>query len=442
MPMEWQALFNTGRFPDRPARPDPGRNPFQIDQDRIVFSRPFRRLQQKTQVHTMIGNAHVRNRLVHTLEVASIGRSIGFGVGAQLRPALAAAGHTPDDLGYLVQAVCLAHDIGNPPFGHAGEEVIAHVMAEWLEGPGAKSGLELDADLAAFDGNAQGFRILTRSDGYRERGGLKLTFASLGAFIKYPWCAADARAARGGRPGAKFNHFATEATGFATVLRECGLGGALPRHPAVWLMEAADDITYGLADFEDAVELGIVPMERYIRMVGPLAEVTRAALDAEEGEAQQIALLRSKAAGRLIGAVVTAFCERQAAFLAGEKPPGKGLTELLPPDLAEPFAALAKANSDTLYLHPRKVQFEIGARDVLEKTLGVFLEACLAFVQAEGDESRLSLRAKQALVLMQDYRPRAGKDFPPSEILRCAIDFVAGMTDDYAANLAARLRGL
>ncbi len=438
--MEWSALFNTGRFPDRPARPDPGRNPFQIDQDRIIFSRPFRRLQQKTQVHTMIGNAHVRNRLVHTLEVASIGRSIGFGVGARLRDALEAAGHTPDDLGYLVQAVCLAHDIGNPPFGHAGEEVIAQFMADWLKGPGAASGLALDEDFAFFDGNAQGFRILTRSDGYRERGGLKLTFASLGAFIKYPWAATDPRANKRGRPGEKFNHFATEADGFATVLRECGLSGALPRHPAVWLMEAADDITYGLADLEDAVELGIVPMQRYIELVGPLASVTNAQLDAEDSEPQKIALLRSKAAGRLIDAVIEAFCAWQAAFLAGGQPPGKGLTNLISAEVAEPFAALSKANSDTLYLHPRKVQFEIGARDVLEKTLGVFLDACLAFVQAEGNEERLPLRAKQALVLMQDYRPRPG--FPPSETLRCAIDFVAGMTDDYAANLAARLRGL
>ena len=438
--MHWGALFNTGRFPDRPARDDPGRNPFQIDQDRIVFSRPFRRLQQKTQVHSMTGNAHVRNRLVHTLEVASIGRSIGFGVGAALRNELAEAGRTPDDLGYLVQAVCLAHDIGNPPYGHAGEEVIAHFMAEWLRGPGARSGLDLHEDLCFFDGNAQGFRILTRADGYRERGGLKLTFASLGAFIKYPWAAADRRATRGGVPGVKFNHFATEAEGFATVSRECGLSGTLPRHPAVWLMEAADDITYGLADIEDAVELGIVSFERYAALVTPLTELTAARIAEEDGEQQRIALLRSAAAGRLIGATVAAFREWQSTLLAGGTLPGKGLTDLLPPGLAEPFKALAQANSDTLYMHPRKVQFEIGARDVLEKTLGVFLDASLAFVEAGGEEERLPLRARQALVLMQDYRPRPG--FSANDTLRCAIDFVAGMTDDYAAVLAARLRGL
>ncbi|WP_241749464.1 dGTP triphosphohydrolase [Teichococcus aerophilus] len=439
MPMEWGALFNTGRFPDRPARDDPDRNPFQIDQDRIVFSRPFRRLQEKTQVHPMIGNAHVRNRLVHTLEVASIGRSIGFGVGAALRTDLANAGRTPDDLGYLVQAACLAHDIGNPPFGHAGEAAIAAFMETWLPEARRTTGLELDEDLRFFDGNAQGFRILTRSDGYRERGGLKLTFASLGAFIKYPWGATDPRAEKHGVPGAKFNRFETERAGFETVRAECGLEGPLPRHPAVWLMEAADDITYGLADLEDAVELEIVPYADYEALVKPLTGLADQRIADEDGVPQKLALLRSAAAGRMIGATRDAFLAHAGPLLRGELPRGS-LVDLCVPELAEPFRALSRANAEKLYLHPRKVQFEIGARDVLEKTLGVFLEACVAFVQAKGEMTRLPLRARQALSLMQDYHPRAG--FSASETVRCAVDFVAGMTDNYAANLAARLRGL
>ncbi|MFC3123984.1 dGTP triphosphohydrolase [Pseudoroseomonas globiformis] len=436
--MDWTALFNTGRFPDSPARINPTRNPFQIDQDRIVFSRPFRRLQQKTQVHPMVTNAHVRNRLLHTLEVASIGRSIGFAVGSELRSELASAGRTPDDLGYLVQATCLAHDIGNPPFGHAGEEVIAGFMAEWLEKDGAASGFPLDEDLRFFDGNAQGFRILTRADGYRERGGLKLTQACLGAFIKYPWGGADPRASKHGRPGVKFNHFATEAGAFAAVRTACGLSGPLPRHPAVWLMEAADDITYSLADLEDAVELRITPYSQYEELLLPLAGITRDRVAEEDNVPQKLALLRSRAAGRMIGAATLAFCEHHEAILAGRMARG-GLIELAEPALREPFQALQRTNRDTLYLHPSKAEFEIGARDVLEKTLAVFLEACLAFAQGQGLD-RMALRPRQALSLMQDYHPKEG--FSPSETLRCAIDFVAGMTDHYAANLAARLRGL
>jgi dGTPase len=448
--MDWGTLFETGRFntgrpgfgraadnPER-ARQAANRNEFQVDQDRIVFSRPFRRLQQKTQVHPLVANPHVRNRLLHTLEVASIGRSIGFSVGTELREVLAAAGHTPDDLGYLVQAVCLAHDIGNPPFGHAGEEVIAHFMAEWLDhGPGRDRGL--DADLRFFDGNAQGFRILTRADGYRERGGLGLTLASLGAFLKYPWDALDPRAAKGGRAGVKFNHFATERAAFDAVRAACGLAGTLPRHPAVWLMEAADDITYSLADLEDGVELSIVSYREYEALVAPIGGVTQADIAREDAVPQKLALLRSRAAGRLIGGTTAAFCRHHARFLAGDVPLAEGLVGLCEPELAEGFARLRNANRDLLYTHPSKAEFEIGARDVLEKALGVFLEASLAFADRQ-DAAALPMRLRQALVLMQDYQPRPG--FSASETLRCAIDFVAGMTDHYAATLARRLRGL
>lgn len=437
--MRWSRLFETRRFTEPSARVAANRNAFQIDQDRIVFSRPFRRLQQKTQVHPLPFNAHVRNRLLHTLEVASVGRSLGFTVGTDCAAELAGSGHTADDLGYLVQAVCLAHDIGNPPFGHAGEEVIAGFMGQWLQGPGA-AGLELDADLRFFDGNAQGFRILTRADGYRERGGLKLTLASLGAFLKYPWDATDPRAERRGRPGVKFNHFATERAAFGEVLAGCGLDGPHPRHPAVWLMEAADDITYGLADLEDAVELDMVPYRDYEALVAPLAQADRARLAGEDTEVQKVALLRSKAIGRMIGAVAVAFDRHREPILEGRMAPGQSLIGLCAPDLLEPFDAIRRTNRDTLYFHPRKAEFEIGARDVLEKTLSVFLEACLAFVQAGGDVERVSGPARQALSLMRDYHPK--RDYSPSETIRCAVDFVAGMTDNYAAYLAARLRGL
>ncbi|MDT8262711.1 dNTP triphosphohydrolase, partial [Roseomonas sp. DSM 102946] len=171
--MHWITLLDTRRLGPGsmsqeelfPGDDEPGGNPFQTDGDRIVFSRPFRRLQQKTQAHPLPFNAHVRNRLVHTLEVAAVGRSLGYAVGVRLGEELRATGRSADDLGYLVHAICLAHDIGNPPFGHAGEEVIAAWMSRWLREVGEGSGLELDPDLAYFDGNAQGFRVLTRADG-------------------------------------------------------------------------------------------------------------------------------------------------------------------------------------------------------------------------------------------------------------------------------------
>jgi dGTPase len=436
--MDWARLFRDNRFAGGARRLGDHRNAFQIDQDRIVFSRPFRRLQKKTQVHPLPTNAHVRNRLVHTLEVASVGRSLGFAAGTALREAGVAFGRTPDDLGYLVQATCLAHDIGNPPFGHAGEAVIAEWMAAFLARPEVAA-LGLDPDLGRFDGNAQGFRILTRADGYRQRGGMRLTFATLAAFLKYPWDAADPRAARGGQPGVKFGHFATEADAFAAVREEAGLAGANPRHPAVWLMEAADDIVYSLADLEDAVELGMIGYAEYRDLVAPCCAGTRS-LDAEETVPQRIAYLRARAIGTLIEACKDAFLAQRAAILAGAVAQRTGLLDLCDGPHAAALAAIKAHNARVIYFHPRKIEFEIGAQDVLGKALDVVVPACLAYVRAGCDREALTHRQRQILSLMQDYEPRA--DFAASENIRCAIDFVAGMTDDYASYLAARLRGL
>jgi dGTPase len=299
----------------------------------------------------------------------------------------------------------------------------------------------LDLDLAHFDGNAQGFRILTRADGYRQRGGMKLTQATLGAFLKYPWDAADPRAARGGRPGVKFGFFATEAAAFAEVREAVGLTGANPRHPAVWLMEAADDIVYSLADLEDAVELDMVPFDTYRRLVSEIPDSVRS-LDFEETAPQKIAYLRAKAIGKLIEASADAFAANLDAILAGAIPAGRGLVEMFGAAHARPGEALAEIrgfNRRTIYFHPRKVEFEIAATDVLGKALEVFVPACLAFARAGGREG-MRHRDRQVISLMQDYEPRA--DFSVSENIRCAIDFVSGMTDDYASYLAARLRGL
>ncbi|MGG5817198.1 dGTP triphosphohydrolase [Falsiroseomonas sp. HW251] len=435
--MDWGSLFLDRRYFEAERRDRPHRSHFQIDQDRIVFSRPFRRLQKKTQVHPLPSNAHVRNRLVHTLEVASVGRSLGDIVGGRIAEDLAAAGRTSQELGFLVHATCLAHDIGNPPFGHAGEEVIAAWMARFLA---AHPDLGLDPDLAHFDGNAQGFRILTRADGYRQRGGMRLTMATLAAFLKYPWDAADPRAGRGGRPGVKFGHFATERDAFGEVVAAAGLSGPNPRHPAVWLMEAADDIVYSLADLEDAVELGMVPYGTYRDLVAAIPDHVRG-LDVEETDPQRIAYLRAAATGRLLEACADAFVANREAILDGRMPSAASLIGAFGDRDAragEALAAIRRFNRTTIYFHPRKVEFEIAAGDVIGKALDVFVPACLAFARA-GFEG-IAHRDRQVVSLMQDYRPR--EDFSLSENLRCAVDFVAGMTDDYASWLAARLRGL
>jgi dGTPase len=256
-PMDWQKLLSSERLGHNRGTPPPtsSRSPFEADIDRITFSSAFRRLGRKTQVHPLAANDNVHTRLTHSLEVAQVGRTLGKKLGLEL---LSSNRLTPDvspnDLAAVVQAACLAHDIGNPPFGHAGEAAISH----WFEAEGPKLFGRLSKqhkrDLVCFDGNAQGFRVLTQISNHLFTGGLQLTYATLGAFLKYPW---DSRA-----PSEKFSVFLTEANILEAIAKELGLAKlrdhAWSRHPLAYLVEAADDICYGVLDLEDAVELRIL----------------------------------------------------------------------------------------------------------------------------------------------------------------------------------------
>jgi dGTPase len=190
MTMEWHRLLSAKRFHDgTPRTAEDGRSEFQKDYDRIIFSRAFRRLQGKTQVHPMPENDHVHTRLTHSLEVACVGRSLGVRAGMRLaHDRKLPDWMRPHDVGSILQAACLAHDIGNPPFGHAGEDAIR----EWFKtNDGYLSNIdERDRlDFVNFEGNAQGLRVITQLEGHLFEGGLRPTFATLGCFVKYPWSA-------------------------------------------------------------------------------------------------------------------------------------------------------------------------------------------------------------------------------------------------------------
>ena len=419
-------LFSRVRFGETAPRDEPHRDAFQRDQDRITFARPFRRLQAKTQVHPLPHDSHVRNRLVHTLEVASVGRSLGVSAGALIEDRLEAAGVTPQEVGAVVRSSCMIHDIGNPTFGHAGEEALATRLA------GLSAGLaDAPPDLAHFDGNAQGFRIVTKIDMHRMRRGFRLTYATLGAMLKYPWGALDGRA----RGGTKFCVFETEHDAFADVVRHLyGVEdpAAAPRHPATWLMEAADDIAYTLADLEDAVDLGIVPAAEFIEIVGPIA--------GRPGGG--VASLRGLAIGRLIDAAAAIFAARFGEIMSGAPYRGGALLDDLASHEASVGAAFEEAqrvNRSRVYVHDRKVGFELAADEIIGTVLDLAFAAALEF-DATRDAERLSRRNRQALTIFGDYRPEP--DWPRHEILRSAVDAVAGMTDPYATFVAARLRGI
>ena len=190
MTMNWHQLLCAERLGHRPVKDEEGRSPFHSDHDKIIFSGAFRRLARKTQVHPLATNDHIHNRMTHSLEVACVGRTLGIRVGAALKAAGDLPAHiVPTDIGDIVQASCLAHDIGNPPFGHTGEEAIRN----WFQKEGA---FYLDTltpaeqtDIRVFEGNAQGLRVLTTSEYYQYQEGMRLTYATLASSIKYPWCA-------------------------------------------------------------------------------------------------------------------------------------------------------------------------------------------------------------------------------------------------------------
>jgi dGTPase len=191
--MDWHELLSDSRLQRPDAESQEGRSRFQQDLDRIVFSSAFRRLAHKTQVHPLAENDHIHTRLTHSIEVASVGRSLGTLVGTHVAKSLNDPAISPDMFRYIVQAACLAHDIGNPPFGHSGEQTISEWFARYFATPESRRfGLDpkQQNDFIHFDGNAQGFRVLTQLENWKWNGGLQLTYAVLGAFTKYPNSAA------------------------------------------------------------------------------------------------------------------------------------------------------------------------------------------------------------------------------------------------------------
>ena len=325
--MDWRRLLSANRMAgDAPDPVDPARSPFQKDFDRIVFCSAFRRLQDKTQAHPKPGNDYVRTRLTHSLEVASVGRSLGAGVGQviagrrRLPEGLGAA-----EFGHIVSAACLAHDIGNPPFGHRGEDLIRGWFA------GSRRGQAIIAlltggqreDLLRFEGNAQGFRILTRLQNWRDNGGLRLTAATLGAFGKYPRLSDSAGDATGLDAGAKkFGVMQAEASIFRRLADELGLEqvaeGRWLRHPLAFLVEAADDICYSIVDLEDGFKLGKLGFADTEALLAAVAGPTRRYGEIDE-EPRRIAYLRAKAIGRLIEQVIEVFLADEPGLLDGRR---------------------------------------------------------------------------------------------------------------------------
>lgn len=452
-PMRWDHLLSEARLgDDRPLRPRlPTRSPFMVDYDRIVFSSPFRRLQDKTQVHPLPQSDYVRRRLTHSLEVSSIGRSLGIEIGYFLKDQGLLPGHIPpEDLGFIVAAACLAHDIGNPPFGHAGEEAIGGWFAE-AAAPAHPLATALaegltDAELGDFlhfEGNAQGFRIVVRRQMYQEAGGLRLTLATLGAGLKYPCLqASPARNGYGGKSAKKFGAFQAEAARLAEVAEGCGMiargGGLYARHPLSFLMEAADDIAYAVVDLEDGLKLHYLPAQEVetalLALAGGKVDLARAGNDPY----RRIELLRAVAIGKLVEECARVFRDRHEAILAG------GFDDALVAhttlaeahDYATRTLAVPKIFRSDAVTRAEIKGFN-AVRDLLDRFAGAAIRA-----HGAGGASALDARHWR---LVPDLPPLT-KGRPPAgtrlyDTLLCVTDFVSGMTDGYALKLHRELSG-
>lgn len=434
--MEWGQLLSARRLGQARAEPvTPARSPFQKDWDRLVFSSAFRRLQDKTQVHSLAQSDYVRTRLTHSLEVSSVGRSLGAMAGEVLvrryfqKNAQGAlrenAGISAAEFGHIVAAACLAHDIGNPPFGHFGESVIRDWFADAAGGAKLMAKLKpaQRADFLHFDGNAQGFRIVTRLQNWRRGGGLQLTLATLGAFSKYPNAALSAKAA------GKFGFFQAEATLFAQVAKSLGLAAqkgraqAWLRHPLAYLVEAADDICYRIVDWEDGYKLGRISFREAEAALRALLAAPPARYRELEDQPRKIGYLRAKAIGGLIEQTVDVFLAHEKAIRAGRF---SGDLLARTPSRAV-LAEIEATTQKRIFISAERRHTEAEGAKILRALLSAAAECYCA-----GRSAKLSPAARSLRALLPEA-PKPGES-RYARLLK-AVDFVSGMTDSYALAL-------
>jgi dGTPase len=449
--VEWDRLLSATRLCREREKliSRPGRSEFESDVGRISFSGAFRRLARKTQVHPLAPNDHVHTRLTHTLEVAYVGRALGKELGNQIANDLP-SGVTPDDLGTIVQAACLAHDLGNPPFGHAGEVAMAH----WFEFKGRSiiKGLSDGdkSDIMGVEGNAQGFRIVAQTENHLFKGGLHLTYATLGAFHKYPWTNRN-------KDSLKFGSFRSEEAILDRIGEKLGLVENSThrwcRHPLAHLVEAADDICYSIIDLEDAVELRILSFDEVADFfLGAFDEKEQARIRKSlmPGDSHRINLarLRSFVFDKAISGAIEAYRRGYDEIMMGRFDENVfNLLDPIDPRVKLVFGAKSLGRKK-VYVDTKKVEMEIGCYSTFDSLLTEFCSAAMKQAKVLGGKTNanLSWKETQILQLLGDHTPKS-ENAPPGgwtsyQCLRRVIDFVSGMTDNYAVYVSRQFQGV
>ncbi len=439
--MKWELLVNDKRFGLEDYH-DPKKNAtrtdFRRDYDRLVFSSPFRRLQNKTQVFPLPGSIFVHNRLTHSMEVACVGKSMADNIAVALRDKYRSMGEATehfDHLGDIVAAACLAHDLGNPPFGHSGERAIGTFFSE---GAGRDLRAQLTdsewADLTHFEGNANALRVLTHQFKGRRKGGFAMTYSTLASIVKYPY--ESILSTKG-----KFGFFASEREDYARVAEELGIlrlsaeGKPLrfARHPLVYIVEAADDICYEVMDIEDAHKLKIIPTTEVIDAFlgffdNDRKEHIRRGMEYVSDPNEKIAYLRSCVVGALVEQCARTFIDNEDAILEGRFE--GSLLNCIRDLERQGYARCNELSWTKIYRSSEVVDIELAGNRIITFLLERLVEAV---THPELNYSRLLL-AKFPEQYDVTSPTLYGK-------LQAVLDHVSAMTDVYALDLYRKLNG-
>ena len=440
--MDWKQLISNKRLGQEDKHPErhDDRSEFKRDYDRLIFSAPFRRLQNKTQVFPLPGSVFVHNRLTHSLEVASVGMSLGNDVAQALKQRHPELKDTLfEEIGTIVSAACLAHDMGNPPFGHSGEKAI---QTFFTEGAGKKLQGDVSAafwnDIARFEGNANAFRLLTHRFNGRREGGFVMTYTTLASIVKYPFSSSWA-----GKKG-KFGFFASEEAAYRKIAHELGIlcqsapGEPLhsARHPLVYLVEAADDICYEIMDIEDSHKLKILTYEETESLLlGFFDERQKTRIRQrieDEGVTdihEKVVYMRACVIGLLERRCVETFVENEEKILAGTFE--GSLVHHIAPLEREAYLHCAAVSKQKIYNSKPVLDVELSGYKIMETLLSALIEA------ATHPERYYSQQLIQRFSSQYDIK----SDCLETRI-QAVIDYISGMTDIFALDIYQKINGI
>ena len=440
--MNWNQLISNKRLgqENRHIERHDDRSEFKRDSDRLIFSAPFRRLQNKTQVFPLPGSVFVHNRLTHSLEVSSVGMSLGNDVARQLTAAHPELRDTLfEEIGTIVSAACLAHDMGNPPFGHSGERAI---QTFFTEGPGRhlreKVSETFWSDITHFEGNANAFRLLVRRFKGRREGGFVLTYSTLASIVKYPHSSTMA-----GKKG-KFGFFFSEEPIYMKIAKDLGIkqlessdrGKRYARHPLVYLVEAADDICYEIMDIEDAHKLKILSFEETSDLLlGFFTEERQSKMRQriiDEGitdRNEQVVYMRASVIGLLEYECAKAFVEHEAEILQGEFT--GSLIDHVSAATHSAYKRCEKVSRARIYNSKPVLDVELSGYKIIETLMEKMVEAVVN-PERYYSQQLINRVSSQYDIVADDLETR----------LMAVVDYISGMTDVFALDIYQKINGI